>query len=664
MNGKRGGSDNILGKIVPSKGGAPAPKKTKSKKSKPAKARSGKKLSFRIKSRKLRIAIFCTKILSMLIAVGFIGGFFLVAIYGHDLPDVDKLYDEKLRPSVTVLDKNGDILANYGDLYTEFVQYKDIPKNLVNAVVATEDRRFFSHWGVDPRGMARAMVTNLIRGHVAQGGSTVTQQLAKVIFLKPERNMKRKIQEAMLAVWLEHKFSKEQIMAMYLNRVYLGAGAYGIDAASRKYFDKPAKDLSLYECAMIAGLLKAPTTYSPLNSPKASVDRTKQVLFNMVDAEKISEYDKNRALQSAAKIQIHQQRESGKYFADYIADQVQQYIGKTPDNIVIKTTYDPDLQKYADDALTQNILASGKDLNVSQAAIVVMSPRGEVLAMVGGADYSDSQFNRVTQAQRQPGSLFKLFVYAAAMENGYDPDSEIEDSPIKIGKWQPTNYDGSYAGVVTLRTALMKSLNAATVRLAEDVGIEKIISLAHQMGIKSSLNNMPSTMLGASEVNLLEITSAYAVLPNKGRAVEPYSIREIKTTNGEVLYKREGEYDLEVLDEETVKKMNDMLMNVIAGGTARGANIGRDAAGKTGTNQDYKDAWFVGYTPQLVAGVWVGNDNNRQMKKVTGGSLPARIWKDFMKAALEKAPAQTIDTNYSKGIGDDIQNFWDEVTGE
>jgi penicillin-binding protein 1A len=658
MSGKKGGSGISLGKIVPSKGVAPKPK-VKNQKSK-----SRKKPLFKIKSRKLRIVIFCAKILSMLLAAGFICGFFLVAIYGHDLPNVNKLYDEKLRPSVTVLDRNGEILTSYGDLFTEFVQYKDIPKTLVDAVVATEDRRFFSHLGVDPRGMARAMVTNAIKGRVAQGGSTVTQQLAKVIFLKPDRNMKRKIQEAMLAVWLERKYSKEQIMAMYLNRVYLGAGAYGIDAASRKYFGKPVGKINLYESAMLAGLLKAPTTYSPLNSPKASVERTKQVLFNMVDAGKISEYDKNRALMAATKIQIHKSRESGKYYADYIADQIQEYIGKAPENIVIKTTYDPDMQKYADDALTQNILANGKALNVTQASIVVMTPRGEVLAMVGGADYSDSQFNRVTQAQRQPGSLFKLFVYAAAMENGYDPDSEIEDAPIKIGKWQPINYDGAYSGIITVRDALTRSLNAATVRLSEDVGRRKILALAHDMGIKTELNDMPSTMLGSSEVNLLEITSAYAVLPNKGRAVAPYAIREIKTTHGEVLYKRKGEYDLEVLDDETVKKMNDILVNVVNNGTAKNARIGRDAAGKTGTNQDYKDAWFIGYTPQLVAGVWVGNDNNKPMKKVTGGSMPAKIWADFMKAALENVPPETIDTNYSRGLGDDIQNFWDGITNE
>ncbi len=672
MAKKKSGISDVIGRIVPGESNSPSRKKPAKKKGSGGgkrgggggKKSGGRKKRKKTSSRKWRIFVWLVKIAAVLVATAFIAGFLIIALYAHDLPDINDLYNDDLKKSVTVLDKNGQVIATYGDLFSEFVQYKDIPKTLIDAVIATEDRRFFSHSGIDPRGLLRAAVINTVSGRVSQGGSTITQQLAKIVFLKPERRMKRKIQEAILAVWLEHKFSKEQIMAMYLNRVYLGSGVYGIDSAAHRYFGKPAKNLSLYESALIAGLLKAPTTYSPYNSPKASVNRTRQVLANMVDARKITEYERNRAIMAATKIKIHERRESGKYFADYVVDLVQQYSGEVQENIIVKTTLDYELQKLADDSITQNMMARGAELSASQAAMVVMRPDGAVLAMIGGVDYSESQFNRATQAKRQPGSLFKLFVYLAALENGFNPETIIDDVPVSIGKWRPTNYDEQYHGPVMLREAFSKSLNAATVKLSLDVGRGKIINLARQMGIKSKLADMPSIALGSSEVNLLEITAAYAHLANKGAAVSPYAINEIRTTHGNVLYKRKGDYDLQVISLKEVKKMNNLLLSVIRSGTGRAAQIGRDAAGKTGTSQDFRDAWFVGYTPQLVAGVWIGNDDNKPMKKVTGGNLPAKIWADFMKPALAGKPALAIDENYDTGFGGEIKGFWESLIGD
>ena len=633
-------------KSPPAKSGAPSTPTTK-KKSK--------------SSRKWRIAKLVLKLGFGCAAIGFIAGVFLISIYSHDLPDINKLYEEKFDRSITITDGQGNIIGSYGDVFTQFMQYDEIPQNLVNAVIATEDRRFFSHIGVDFRGLARAVVVNAVKGGVRQGGSTVTQQLAKIVFLTPERNLKRKVQEAMMAFWLEQKFSKKQIMSMYLNRVYLGSGVYGVDAASRKYFGKSVKDINLYESAILAGMLKAPSTYSPLNNPRASARRAEQVLLNMVDAEKITEKQKAQAILSATKIHLAQARESSKYFADYVADQIEQYIGKTAGNLTVKTSFDSNLQKLADDSVSKNMLELGDKDKASQAAMVVMSPDGSILAMIGGVDYADSQFNRATQAQRQPGSLFKLFVYTAAMENGKYPEDQIEDAPITIDKWKPQNYDKKYHGLVTLREAFAHSYNAAAAALSESVGRAKVIDMAQKLGVKSKLAETASVALGTSEANLLEMTTAFAHFPNNGHSVASHAIDEIKDATGRVLYTRTGEYDIEVLSKDTVQKMNSLMMSVVSGGTAKAANIGRDTAGKTGTSQDYRDAWFVGFTPDLVAGVWVGNDNNKPMKNVTGGSIPTKIWADFMREALADKDAKPIDANYSKGFGDDINNLWDSL---
>lgn len=603
-------------------------------------------------------------------------GFFILVYYAYDLPDIDKLNEDKLKSSIVIQDYKGQFLASYGDVYTEYVKYDDIPQSLIDAVIATEDRRFFEHWGIDLRGLARAIFVNLAKGRLAQGGSTITQQLAKNVFLKPDRNLKRKIQEAMLAIWMEQHYSKKQIMEMYLNRVYLGGGVYGIDGAARKYFNKPAKRINLYESAMLAGMLKAPTSYSPQNNERAAVARTEQVLLNMVDAEKITEKEMRKAYRQGTQIKFTQPRDSDKYFTDYVADLIPEFVGKTSEKLIVRTTFNPSFQKLAEDAVSKNMLEYGDNAKASQASLVSVSPSGAIRAMIGGVDYSLSQYNRAYQSKRQPGSAFKIFTYAAAFENGMNPDTVVEDAPLTVGKWTPKNFDNRYNGEVSLREAFVRSLNAATVYVAEITGRGNVLATARNMGIKSELATTPSVVLGASEVTLLELTGAYAVLANNGFYAEPYAIETIKTPKGEVLYEH-FKSGAQVLSSETVYMMNDLTINVIQNGTGKAANIGRSAGGKTGTSTDYHDAWFIGYTPDVVTGVWVGNDNNTAMSKVTGGSIPARIWKDFMQSANANFIPKPLPTSggWFGGIFDsntnseqnsehnDGQGFWDNLIG-
>ena len=635
-------------------------KKRKPKREKKVKAKSSKRET---KWKRRR------RILANLIAISSVGlmlAFFIMVYYAYDLPDVDKLAQDKEKPSIVILDSTGQFLASYGDVYTEYVKYNEIPKTLVDAVVATEDRRFFEHWGVDIRGLLRAVFVNIAKGRLAQGGSTVTQQLAKNVFLKPDRNLKRKIQEAMLAVWIERRYSKKQIMEMYLNRVYLGGGVYGIDAASRKYFNKPAKHMNLFESAMIAGMLKAPTSYSPQNNTKASIARTEQVLLNMVDDEKITQKQMNKAYRQGAEIKFSQPRDSDKYFTDYVVDLIPEFIGKTPEKIIVKTTLKPEYQKMAEDAIAKNMLEYGDSMHASQAAMISMSPNGAIRALIGGVDYSMSQFNRAVQAKRQPGSSFKLFVYLAGLQSGMTPETIVEDSPIHIGKWQPSNFDNQYHGEVSMKTAFTHSYNAATVNIAEITGRENVIQMARRLGIKSALTPTPSVSLGASETSLVEMTGAYAGIANRGVFSEPYAIELIKTPKGQVLYEHYNSA-IQAVDESVVEQMNELLMSVVNFGTGKAAAIGRPAGGKTGTSQDFHDAWFIGFTPQVVTGVWVGNDDNSPMKKVTGGSIPAHIWKDYMLGAMSDLPVENIPTSgggyennpTQKRQEKNAPNFWD-----
>jgi len=590
-----------------------------------------------------------------LLSIGFtllILGMLVVAYLAADLPSINSLDQFKKAPSITVKTQDGQVLANYGEVFGDYIPYDQFPKPLVNAVLATEDRNFFFHPGVDPKGILRAIWVNTAKGRVVQGGSTITQQVAKNVFLTPERTITRKAKELLLALWLEMKYSKEEILSIYLNRVYLGAGNFGIDAACRRYFDKPVQQIGLAESAILAGLLKAPSRFAPTSNPTLAQQRGEQVLVNMVDAGFLTTEEAEITKSAIAEV-LKEHVGSGqgsRYFTDWIVDQLPEYVGNIEQDLVVTATLDPQMQKLAEEAITKVMDAESEKVNVSQAALLAMDSEGAVRAMVGGRDYGKSQYNRATQSHRQPGSLFKLFVYLAAIEAGYMPDSRVVDEPISVGRWTPKNYDGKYRGEITLREALAHSINTVAVQLSEAVGREKVVDMAHRLGITSDLNPDPSIALGSNEATLYELVTAFDHLAAGGKAVFPHGIQEIRTSKGDLIYGRITTGTSQILSSNVVAMINQMLIGVVTSGTGTGANIGRPIAGKTGTTSDYRDAWFVGFTPQLATGVWVGNDDNKEMKKVTGGNLPASIWREFMSKAMEGKPVQgipseiTIDT--------------------
>ena len=589
-------------------------------------------------------------------------GLLALAYFMHDLPDISSLTKVTKTPSILLQTEDGDIIGSSGDIYGEYVRYNDIPRDLIKAVMATEDRNFFRHFGVDPWGLLRAMVANVKAGRIVQGGSTITQQLAKNVFLTPERSLKRKVQELIIALAMERKYSKEQIITVYMNRVYFGAGTYGIDAAARRYFDKPASKLLLPESALIAGLLKAPSRYAPTSNRELAIGRATQVLINMVDAGllKQEQMDAAKNMYSSLSFPEYHSSSGQRYYIDWVLDQIPEFVGNINSDLIVTTTFNPTQQELAEAAITQILTADTmKKRRVDQVALLSMTPNGAVQAMVGGRNYTTSQYNRATQARRQPGSSFKLFVYLAALQSGWHPYDTIEDAPININGWRPGNYNGRYAGVVTLRQAFEESLNTVAVRLSESVGRNNVIDMARRLGLKGSLDNLPSIALGVTESTLLEMTTAYAHMASNGKIVLPYGITSIKDVYGNVIYQRRGASQGTVIANNTVRQMNDMLLSVVESGTGRAANIGRPVAGKTGTSQDYKDAWFIGFAPQLITGVWVGNDNNTPTAKVTGGNLPAQIWAKYMQPALKGAQVQEIPRS---GSGGGIREWWGNAT--
>jgi penicillin-binding protein 1A len=567
----------------------------------------------------------------------------LVAYYAIDLPDIDKMTATTRRPSVVFHSVEGEVFAAYGDIYGETLDLKDISPTIVQAVLSTEDRRFYHHFGIDLWGLARAFIVNMRAGHVVQGGSTISQQLAKNLFLKPDRTLKRKVQELLMAMWLERRFSKEQILTLYLNRVYLGSGTFGVDAAAKRYFDTSARRLGLYESALLAGLLKAPSHYSPLNDPEASRKRTADVLQNMVAAGYIDQRTADTADVTGSASLIRKPPPAGRYFADWVMQHLDEFGEVAGRDIVVNTTLDIGLQRKTEAGLKAMITGPGAKANVTQGAVVVMSPDGAVRALTGGRDYDDSQFNRATQGLRQPGSSFKPFVFLAAMEKGMTPDDLMEDAPIRLGNWSPSNYTGKYEGQVSLRRALAQSLNTVAVRLVETVGPSNVIALARRLGITSDLRNDATLALGTSEVSLVELTTAYAAFANGGNGVAAFGVAQITDPDGRVLYQRQGAGFGQVITPTALVSMQDMMSAVIESGTGKSAKLDRPAAGKTGTTQDYRDAWFMGFTADYVAGVWLGNDDYRiEMKKVTGGGLPAQLWKQVMQAAHRGLPPRAL----------------------
>ncbi len=567
-----------------------------------------------------------------------------VVIYvGAHLPPIHSLEIPKRPPTIEITGMDGSVLAMRGEMAGTNVALKELPPYLPKAFIAIEDRRFYSHFGVDPFGIARAAVANVMHRGVSQGGSTLTQQLAKNLFLTQERTMQRKLQEVELALWLEHKLTKNQILELYLNRVYFGSGAYGVEAAAQKYFGKSARNVSVAEAAMLAGLVKSPSRLAPNRNPEGAEQRAQVVLAAMADAGFITEAQATANIGHPSYAMKPVGAGTINYVADWIGEVLNDLVGAIDENVVVQTTIDPKLQAVAEAAIIDELAAKSGKFNVSQGALVAMTPDGSVRALVGGRNYADSQFNRAVTAKRQPGSAFKPFVYLTALEQGLTPDTIRQDAPLDIKGWRPENYTHEYFGAVTLTQALAMSLNTVAVRLGVEVGPKSVVRTAHRLGIASKLDANASIALGTSEVSLLELTGAYAPFANGGLAVTPRVVERIRTASGKVIYTRPKETLGQIIEPRYVAMMNTMMQETLLTGTARKAELpGWQAAGKTGTSQDFRDAWFIGYTSNLVTGVWLGNDDNTPTRKATGGGLPVEVWTRVMKPAHQGVPVAAL----------------------
>ena len=582
-------------------------------------------------------------IVVLLLAWGVIGGGVFASHWISQLPDTKSLLAVGPSRDITILDSHGRLIARAGLVHGATVDISQLPSYVPNAFIAIEDRRFREHIGLDPIGLARAAFENMSAGHVVQGGSTLTQQLAKNLFLDPNRTFDRKAQEAFLALYLESRYSKDQILTLYLNRVYFGAGTYGIEAAAERFFGKPANKLTLPEAAMLAGSVKAPARYNPLTDADASVERGGVVLRAMEDAGFITDGQRAAAQATRSRVVRGTGTPEAGYFADWVAGQVQGYAGDVSEPIVVHTTFDLSLQEKAERAMTQTLTLNGKAFHASQGVIVSMAPDGAIRAMVGGRSYSQSPFNRATDAMRQPGSAFKPFLYLTAFEQGHKPTDIMNDGPVDIRGWKPGDYEGKFEGDMTLTEAFAKSSNAVAAQLIMQVGPKAVAKTAHRLGITSELLAVPSLALGSSAVTPLELTSAYAPFANGGDGVIPYGLEEIDTAKGAVIWSRKSSGEGRVMSPENAAQVVHMMTEVVATGTGKAARLTeRPSAGKTGTTQDYHDAWFIGFTADLVTGVWVGNDDNSGMIKATGGTLPARIFHTFMEDAEAGLPVKPL----------------------
>lgn len=524
-------------------------------------------------------------------------------------------------PTLVLLDRNGTAFARRGALKEEPVDASQLPAHVVGAVLSIEDRRFFHHLGVDPRGVLRAMAHNARAGGIEEGGSTITQQLAKTTFLSPDRTLRRKLQEGLIAIWLEMRMDKNEILSRYLSSIYFGDGVYGLRGAARHYFDVAPEDLDIAEAAMLAGMIKAPSALSPSDHPQAARERARVVIRAMVDNDVISEAQA-RQLRPATLRGGRADLPVGTYFADWMSPQAKDAFEAGYGEVSVPTTLDLALQDHAERVIAAVLKRAGPGGGVPQVALVAMRPNGEVVAMVGGSDYKASPFNRATQARRQPGSAFKLFVYHAAIRNGLRPDDFVDDSPISIGGWSPANYSGTYRGRISLRQAFAQSSNVAAVRLAQSVGADAVVQSARDLGITTELGKDGSLALGSYETTLLELTAAYAAMASGLSPVRPFGLVDHPPLARQ-----------RPLNPDNRAMMLDLLWSAVETGTGRAARLSIPAFGKTGTTQDYRDALFVGMAGDLVTGVWVGNDDNAPMSGVTGGTLPARIWHDFMAGA-------------------------------
>ena len=558
------------------------------------------------------------------------------------IPDKATLMVVNQAPGMTFEDKDGKVLATRGPKHGYAVSLSELPTYVPQAFMAAEDRRFYHHGPVDFRGMARAAWVNWRAHHTVQGGSTLTQQLAKTLFLTPDQTLKRKLQEAVIAERLEKEMSKDEVLELYLNRIFFGDNAYGVDAASQTYYGKPARELSLQEAALLAALPKAPTRLALTNDMDAALQRSHLVLHNMRTEGWITTEEEQAALDSPPKLAPEAPGEGDfGYVIDMASAEAVKIAGGQAPDLVVRLSIDQSLQTQAQAIIRQTIAAEGAGAHVKQAALVLLAPDGAVRAMVGGVDHHLSAFNRAAQAQRQPGSSFKPFVYAAALEAGVKPTDIRTDKPVRFGLWAPTNYEPGYRGPMTVANALALSINTIAAQLASEVGTPKIAEIAHRFGLKSIPDDPNlSVALGSYEVNLLELAGGYQVFQQGGVRSEPYLIDQIATTRGDVLYSHVASAGAPVYDVAHAGDMVRMMEGVITHGTATRAAFGRPAAGKTGTTQNWRDAWFMGFTPDWMCGVWIGNDDNTPMNKITGGAIPAEIWRKMMLLAHQDMPVR------------------------
>jgi penicillin-binding protein 1A len=566
-------------------------------------------------------------------------------------PKVDMsqdLYAVNRPVAFTFLDEEGNEVGHRGAIVGDRLHLDQMPAYLPAAFIAMEDRSFYSNEGISVSGLIRASIANFRAGHVVAGGSTITQQTAKIVFLTPKRTYARKYTELMDAAALQKSLGKQQILELYLNRIYLGSGAYGVDGASHVYFGKSARTLSLSEAAMLATLTRAPSAFSPRRDLAAAQQRANIVLASMVDTGAITKAQADDAKAHPAIVVDRTAVDERNYFLDTAADEALTHVDSSghssTNDLIVHTTLLPRLEDAARKAVAKTLNAKGRKAHASEAAVVIMKPDGAVAALLGGRDYDESVFNRATQAKRQPGSAFKPFVYLAALENGISPNDVRDDGPVDIDGWTPTNYGGRSYGSVTLAQALMHSINTVTAGLAQEVGVTTVVDAAHRCGITSQLTPNASLALGTSEVTPMELTTAYATFASGGYRVYPYFVTEVDDAGGHPLYKRQAPTLQRVIASHVNRDLTGMLYGVVTGGTGRSAAIaGHEAAGKTGTTQDYHDAWFVGFTADYVTSVWVGNDDSTPMKSVTGGTLPATIWHDTMTVAEREMPSTPLD---------------------
>jgi len=554
--------------------------------------------------------------------------------YLHDLPNLKDLETRKNKQVTTINYSNGNNITVSGEIYNNEVNFYEFPEHLIHAVLATEDRKFFNHYGIDFFGIIRAAYVNHKAKKVVQGGSTITQQLAKLLFLESQRTVKRKIQEILLALQLEKNFTKEQILTFYLNRAYFGSGNYGIKSAAKFYFGKEVSELSLNECALLAGILKAPSKLSPKNNQEKAEDRANLVISKMIDAGFLGEKNLSEIDQ---KIEYKTNRLHRFYFSDFVAGQYADFLSKktlaSEKIISVNTTLDEKIQNELENVANKFIEKNAEKIGKSQIAVIIMKKDGAIIGNIGGKDYQQSQFNRAFFAKRQAGSSFKTIVYLTAFENGFDTDDKFEDKKINIGTWLPDNYEGRYFGLVSLKTSFAKSLNSVSVQILQKIGGKKISSTARQLGITSKIDyNDPTIALGTTELTLLELVSAYATVANDGRAVIPYTINEIKNDQEQIIYQRQSSGLDQVVSTQSIEKIKILLREVVENGTGKNANVAKNIFGKTGTSQNFRDAWFIGFNDDYVIGVWIGNDDNSATKEITGGSLPASFFAEIIKS--------------------------------